>query len=79
MPEMFASFRRIIIGQKTYLTRALLNQCKVVLIPGRTQCSHRVQYPDALQAHTIGCAFNEEHLIRLGSLSPSVLHAKQHS
>ena len=79
MPEMFASFRRIIIGQKTYLTRALLNQCKVVLIPGRTQRSHRVQHPDALQPHAIGCTFNEEHLIRLGSLSPSVLHAKQHS
>ena len=79
MPEMFASFRRIIIGQETYLACTFLDQCKVVLIPGRTQCSHRVQHPDALQPHTIGCAFNEEHLIRLGSLSPSVLHAKQHS
>ena len=79
MPEMFASFWRIIIGQETYLARAFLDQCKVVLIPGRTQRSHRVQHPDALQAHAIGCTFNEEHLICLGSLSPSVLHAKQHS
>ena len=79
MPEMFAPFRRIIIGQETYLACTFFNQCKVVLIPGRTQRSHRVQHPDALQAHAIWCTFNEEHLIRLGSLSPSVLHAKQHS
>ena len=50
----------------------------MLLVPRRAERRHRIERADGLQAHAVRRTLDEEHLVRLGRLSPSVLDAEEH-